>query len=78
MEAAAQVDRDHIIKVINDQVIQRLFSLGLELQRTASGVGDAATAATIVGLVDSVDEAIRHVRDELYTMFDQVEPSGSH
>lgn len=56
---ALREDRARIARDLHDDVIQRLFGIGLAIDRAASGDGPASSLAP---LVDDVDQAIAELR----------------
>lgn len=60
-------DRERIAKELHDGVIQSLFAVGMSLQ-AAEGMADdaAATRARLGGAADSIDGAIRDLRNYIF------------
>src|SRR5207247_347186 len=60
-------DRERIAKELHDGVIQALFAVGMNLQATEAKAGDPeAVRARISGAVDSIDVAIRDLRNYIF------------
>lgn len=63
-------DRERIARDLHDTVVQRLFASGMSLQ-AALGVMQAdpgAAAARVEGVVDDLDETIRHIRSAIFSL----------
>src|SRR5438094_6011405 len=60
-------DRERIAKELHDGVIQALFAVGMNLQATEANAGDPqAVRARLSGAVDSIDMAIRDLRNYIF------------
>jgi len=60
-------DRERIAKELHDGVIQALFAVGMNLQATEAKAGDPeAVRARLSGAVDSIDVAIRDLRNYIF------------
>ena len=60
-------DRERIAKELHDGVIQSLFAVGMNLQATEAKAGDPeAVRARLSGAVDSIDIAIRDLRNYIF------------
>ena len=60
-------DRERIAKELHDGVIQSLFAVGMNLQATEAKAGDPeAVRARLSGAVDSIDVAIRDLRNYIF------------
>jgi signal transduction histidine kinase len=70
-------DRDRIARDLHDQVIQRLFATGMQLQSTVRQLPDDA-AQRIRQAVDDLDETIREIRSAIYALaHDELAPTAS-
>lgn len=61
-------DRDRIALRMNDVVIRRMFSAGLDLQRALGLIGDQRGAREICHALDELDHAIRDIRDIVFDL----------
>jgi signal transduction histidine kinase len=73
---ALMEDRDRIARDLHDSVIQRLFAIGLSLQRTARMVDRTEAAARIGEAINSIDETIRELRKAIFDIELTVETEG--
>ena len=62
-------DRERIALGLNDVVVRRLFTAGLDLQAVLGVMGDHPMSGRICHVVDELDQAIRDIRD---TIFDRL------
>jgi len=69
-------DRDRIARDLHDHVIQQLFASGLTLQGIAMGQSDRVQADRIEQVVESLDLAIRQIRNSIFELRDHVGPQG--
>ncbi len=60
-----QRERERIARLLQDNVIQRLFSVGLKLQTAEPAVTDTAVRERLSSAIGDIDETIREVRDSL-------------
>ena len=67
-------DRDRIARDLHDQVIQRLFAIGLGLQGTTRLVVRPEVTQRIVGFVEDLDQTIREIRRSIFSL--QEAPGG--
>jgi signal transduction histidine kinase len=67
-------DRDRIARDLHDQVIQRLFAMGLGLQGLTRLVVKPDVSRRVVGYVEEVDQIIREIRRSIFSL--QEEPGG--
>jgi two-component system, NarL family, sensor histidine kinase DevS len=67
-------DRDRIARDLHDQVIQRLFAMGLGLQGLTRLVVKPDVGRRVVGYVEEVDQIIREIRRSIFSL--QEEPGG--
>ena len=75
-QAAVYEDRDRLARDLHDNVIQRLFAIGLSLQSmagiaTGSGVSDRLAEA-----VTHIDETIRQVRSSIFELGSEPNDQG--
>ncbi|MFQ6170515.1 sensor histidine kinase [Oryzobacter sp. R7] len=61
-------DRTRIARDLHDHVIQQMFAAGLAVQGDASTLGDEGRAAALAGVVDTLDDAVRQVRDSIFRL----------
>ena len=61
-------DRDRIARDLHDQVIQRIFAVGLGLQSTLRRVSDADNRERLTRLVDDLDETIVQIRSSIFSL----------
>lgn len=61
-------DHERIAHGLNDVVVRRLFSAGLDLQAALAIIGDHRVASKIERVLDELDLAIRDLRN---TVFDR-------
>ncbi len=61
-------ERERIARDLHDHVIQRLFAVGLSLQRTERHTDDVAVRERLEETVNQVDEAIRDLRSSIYDL----------
>ena len=59
-------DRARIARDLHDHVIQQLFAAGLSVQAVVAHVTDDKTAATLEGVVSTLDEAIKRIRLSIF------------
>lgn len=59
-------DRERIAKELHDGVIQALFAVGMNLQATEAKAGDPDVRARLSDAVDSIDMAIRDLRNYIF------------
>lgn len=64
-------DADRIATELHDNVVQRLFVLGLDLQQLSTLVESGATSERLGAAVDTIDDTIREIRN---TIFDLTAP----
>lgn len=60
-----QRERERIARLLQDNVIQRLFSVGLQLQTAQRDVTDPAARERFSAALGDIDETIRQVRETL-------------
>jgi signal transduction histidine kinase len=61
-------DRDRIARDLHDQVIQRLFATGLQLQSTLRRSADPAVRRRIQQSVEELDETIGQIRSAIFDL----------
>jgi hypothetical protein len=59
-------DHERIAQGLNDVVVRRLFSAGLDLQGVLALVGDGRVAGKIERVLGELDLAIRDLRDTVF------------
>nr|WP_326828450.1 PAS domain-containing protein [Parafrankia elaeagni] len=60
-------DRDRIARDLHDQVIQRLFAIGLQLQSLVRLIGDLA-AARLTAATSALDQTIEEIRRTIFAL----------
>ena len=66
-------DRDRIARDLHDQVIQRIFGVGLGLQSTLRRLNDATIAERLSGYIADLDATIAEIRTTIFSLQHQVE-----
>lgn len=66
--AELMADRERIARDLHDQVIQRLFAVGLSLQGQLKALADPATRDCIDRAVTEIDEAIADLRASIFDL----------
>ena len=61
-------DRDRIARDLHDLVIQRLFAVGLGLQRTARTASEADVTRRLEQAVDDIDDTIKDIRRTIFSL----------
>ncbi|RSM85295.1 histidine kinase [Kibdelosporangium aridum] len=67
-------DRDRIARDLHDQVIQRLFAIGLGLQGLSRLVAKPEVGRRVTGFVEEIDQTIREIRRSIFSL--QEEPGA--
>ncbi|TCO62246.1 GAF domain-containing sensor histidine kinase [Actinocrispum wychmicini] len=67
-------DRDRIARDLHDQVIQRLFAIGLGLQGLTRLVVKPEVGTRVAGFVEDLDQTIREIRRSIFSL--QEAPGG--
>jgi two-component system, NarL family, sensor histidine kinase DevS len=65
---AVYTDRDRIARDLHDQVIQRIFAVGLGLQSALRRISDDDTRQRLSRLVDDLDETIGQIRSTIFSL----------
>ncbi len=66
-------DRDRIARDLHDQVIQRIFGVGLGLQSTLRRLNDATISERLTGYIADLDATIAEIRTTIFSLQHQVE-----
>ncbi|MEV0646408.1 GAF domain-containing sensor histidine kinase [Phytomonospora sp. NPDC050363] len=61
-------DRDRIASDLHDQVIQRLYAVGMSLQGTVRRVTDPQARARIAAAVEQLDHTVRDIRGSIFDL----------
>ena len=61
-------DRDRIARDLHDQVIQRLFATGLQLQSVLRRSSDPDTQGRVRQAVEDLDETVREIRTAIFDL----------
>jgi hypothetical protein len=59
-------DHERIALGLNDVVVRRLFTAGLDLRAALGLMGDHPASGKICHAVDALDQAIRDIRDTIF------------
>ena len=59
--------RDAIARYMNDQVVSRLFAVGLALEALAGRIGDDDLRTALLGQIDNLDATIKTIRTSIFT-----------
>ncbi|CAG4921189.1 MULTISPECIES: GAF domain-containing sensor histidine kinase [Acidithrix] len=65
---ALRADRERIARELHDEIIQRLFAIGLSLQATIRLVAEEDANERIQGAIDDLDEAIKKIRATIFAL----------
>lgn len=68
IEAELAVDRERIARDLHDQVIQRLFAVGLSLQGQLRSIGDPTVNDRVDHAIGEIDEAIADLRSSIFDL----------
>jgi signal transduction histidine kinase len=74
-ELALLADRDRIARDLHDQVIQRLFAIGLAMQGTHRLTKSPVAAARLTQHIDELHEVIQDIRSSIFDL--QADPADS-
>jgi signal transduction histidine kinase len=66
-------DRDRIARDLHDQVIQRIFGVGLGLQSTLRRLNDGTISERLTGYIADLDATIAEIRTTIFSLQHQVE-----
>jgi signal transduction histidine kinase len=61
-------DRGRIARDLHDNVIQRLFAAGMQLQVVSAGVDDPRVGDRLSAQIDALDEAIAEIRTAIFAL----------
>ncbi len=61
-------ERDRIARDLHDHVIQRLFAVGLNVERMVGASSDGDEAARLDQIVDELDDTIRQIRTSIFAL----------
>lgn len=67
-EFALKADRERIARELHDEIIQRLFAIGLSLQATMRSIEEDSVFASIQNAIDDIDEAIKKIRATIFAL----------
>ncbi|MEV0646299.1 GAF domain-containing protein [Phytomonospora sp. NPDC050363] len=70
-------DRDRIASDLHDQVIQRLYAVGMSLQGTVRRVTDPEVRARISSAVEQLDHTVRDIRGSIFDLHSTGDEAGS-
>jgi signal transduction histidine kinase len=69
-------DRDRIARDLHDQVIQRLFAIGLQIENLRELVPQPGVAEQLGGFVADLDQTVREIRRTIFALREPPESSG--
>ncbi|RSM43840.1 histidine kinase [Amycolatopsis balhimycina DSM 5908] len=67
-ELDVMVDRDRIARDLHDQVIQRLFAVGLSIEGTRRRSGSAAVTVRLARHIDQLQDVIEEIRGAIFDL----------
>ena len=67
-EFALKADRERIARELHDEIIQRLFAIGLSLQATMRSIEEDSVFASVQNAIDDIDEAIKKIRATIFAL----------
>ncbi len=67
-DLAMRADRERIARELHDEIIQRLFAIGLSLQATMRLIADQDANDRVQAAVDDLDEAIKRIRATIFAL----------
>jgi signal transduction histidine kinase len=70
------LDRDRIARDLHDQVIQRLFAIGLGIEGTRRRTASPAVAARLTQHIDQLQDVIEEIRGAIFDL--HTEPGAGH
>ncbi|MEV0646155.1 GAF domain-containing protein [Phytomonospora sp. NPDC050363] len=70
-------DRDRIASDLHDQVIQRLYAVGMSLQGTARRISDPEVRERIDAAVEQLDHTVRDIRGSIFDLHSTGDEAGS-
>lgn len=70
-------DRDRIARDLHDAVIQRLFAIGLTLQRLVRSAGSSEVAERLSQAIGDVDDTIRQIRSSIFELSTSDDDTGA-
>ncbi|MDA8118226.1 MAG: GAF domain-containing sensor histidine kinase [Actinomycetota bacterium] len=65
---AMRADRERIARELHDEIIQRLFAIGLSLQATMRLIIVPEAATRVQAAIDDLDEAIKRIRATIFAL----------
>ena len=65
---AMRADRERIARELHDEIIQRLFAIGLSLQTTLRIIIVPEAASRVQAAIDDLDEAIKRIRVTIFAL----------
>ncbi len=71
-------DHERIALGLNDVVVRRLFTAGLDLQAALGLMGDHPASGKICHAVDEMDQAIRDIRNTIFDHLLGEQPPRAH
>lgn len=74
--AQLHIERARVVRDLHDHVVQRLFAVGLSLQRSTSSIADSAAAITVDRAIGEIDEAIADLRSVIYGLRSDLRRDG--
>ena len=69
-------DRDRIARELHDQVIQRLYAIGMSLQGIVPIVARPEVLERVQGAIDSLDQTVKSLRSAIFALQYEAEEEG--
>jgi signal transduction histidine kinase len=70
------LERDRIAAQLQNEVIQRIFAIGLTLQSAAAKVENPLTRRQVEKAIDDIDDVVKIIRDTVFGLQDRLKGRG--
>jgi two-component system, NarL family, sensor histidine kinase DevS len=75
-DLAVLLERDRIATQLQNEVIQRIFAIGLTLQSAAAKTADPLMRRQIEKAIDDIDDVVKTIRDTVFGLHDRLKDRG--